>query len=170
MRGKAHLACGIISGAGISAVCHFDILSSLLITGASAFFSLVPDIDHPDSMLGHLIKPVSKFIKEKIGHRTLTHSGLWLILYAFLLYRFYNTFLFPVILGATIGFASHLISDTFTIGGVPWTWPISKKKTHLTKVYSGSKDGIFVVLTGLIITGAGYMVVNYENILNYLRY
>ena len=86
MRGKAHLACGIISGAAISAVCHFDILSSLLITGASAFFSLVPDIDHPDSMLGHLIKPVSKFIKEKIGHRTLTHSGLWLIFRNFFRY------------------------------------------------------------------------------------
>ena len=160
MKGKSHLVCGTIAGAAVSVLTHQPIQNILLITGSSALFSLIPDIDHPESMLGHYIKPVSKFIKENLGHRTITHSGLWLCLFAILLYTSFNTMWFPVVLGSTVGFLSHILSDTFTVGGVPWMWPLSRKKIRLTPAKSGAHDWVLVIFTDILIAGAAYLVYN----------
>ena len=160
MRGKAHLACGLIAGAGVSFLGNFSFFESLLIASSSALFSLIPDIDHPDSMLGHLIKPVSKFIKDHIGHRTITHSGLWMALYIFLCVHFYNTFYFPLIFGATIGFFSHILSDSLTAGGTPWFWPLKRRRYGFTKIKTGEKDGLLVVMADIILLGLYYLIWN----------
>ena len=162
MRGKAHLVCGIIAGAGISIATRQPIINSVLITGFSALFSLIPDIDHPQSTLGHYIKPVSKFIKEKIGHRTVTHSGLWMILFGFLLYRFFNTVYFPAVLGGFVGWLSHMISDSMTTGGVPWFWPLKRKRYGFTRIKSGDKDWLLVIFTDILMIGIGYAAANYQ--------
>ena len=165
MRGKAHLACGIIAGAGVSITGvlsgNLTVLDSVLLTVSSSFVCLLPDIDHPDSTLGHRIKPVAKFIKNNIGHRTTTHSGLWLILFGFLIFVCFGSWLFPVVLGAAVGFLSHLLSDTLTVGGVPWLWPLSRKRYRLTPIKSGHLDWLLTILTDIIIIGAAYGVFNY---------
>ncbi len=41
---------------------------------AASLLSLLPDIDHPESTIGRVFRPVSKKIQQKYGHRTITHS------------------------------------------------------------------------------------------------
>ena len=44
--------------------------------------SLLPDIDTTTSGTGRFVKPVSKLIETKFGHRTLTHSLLFTLLFS----------------------------------------------------------------------------------------
>lgn len=155
MKGKAHFKCGLITTAGIAASSFlfnkFNLIEcgELILAGTAA--SLLPDVDISNSILGRKIKPISKLINTLFGHRTLTHSGLWLIIWGILIINNLNNLFFPFILGGAIGFLSHLISDTMTRGGVPWAWPLNKKRYHLTNINSGEKDGIFIIMTAILI-------------------
>ncbi len=40
----------------------------------ASLISLLPDIDHPESLIGRIFHPLSKYIRRKYGHRTVTHS------------------------------------------------------------------------------------------------
>src|SRR5690606_26210527 len=42
----------------------------------TAFFAVLPDIDHTRSLIGKTFYPVAKFLDRKFGHRTITHSLL----------------------------------------------------------------------------------------------
>ena len=98
-----------------------------------AVLSLIPDIDHPNSLFGKLLKPVSNLIYSNFGHRTLTHSLLFTLLI---------TNLFAVDLNyyklSWIAFGSHLFADSLTYMGIPLLWPWKKN---------------FVVFGGQLLTG-----------------
>ncbi len=84
--------------------------------------SLIPDIDTTASGLGKFMKPISRFIESRVGHRTLTHSLLGLALFGLLAapiwYSNPKAWIFFV-----IGIASHLALDTLNIIGVPLLYP-----------------------------------------------
>lgn len=50
------------------------VITTAIITGASAFGSILPDIDEPSSHIGRKVKPISSAIKNRRGHRGLWHS------------------------------------------------------------------------------------------------
>jgi len=89
----------------------------------SAVGSLLPDIDTPESLLGKLF-PGSRYLSERFGHRTITHSlfgacffgvlslPLWLILGHF---QWWLSFL--------VGYLSHLLLDMATVEGIELFWP-----------------------------------------------
>lgn len=91
--------------------------------------SLLPDIDHPKSKFGKKIKPLSKFLYNKVGHRTLTHS----IFIITVIYFSYNiAFGMDVVsTGLMIGCVMHIFFDMFTVSGVPLAYPISNKRYKL---------------------------------------
>ena len=41
---------------------------------AASLFSLLPDIDHPESLIGRIFPFASKWLLRSYGHRTVTHS------------------------------------------------------------------------------------------------
>ncbi|MFB3906128.1 MAG: metal-dependent hydrolase [Acidobacteriota bacterium] len=97
---------------------------------ATAAGSLLPDIDLPTSAIGRPFFPIASWINRKIGHRTLTHSLPGILLFGLLAFGIgwalrawlsvpsaqYAWFL-------TLGFASHILVDTFNKTGVDLFWP-----------------------------------------------
>lgn len=91
-------------------------------SAALAFGALLPDVDTTMSGLGKFIKPLSRLLERRFGHRTITHSLLGMLIVAVVTYPLaavnVNTWLFLL-----LGFASHLILDTVNVIGVPLLYP-----------------------------------------------
>ena len=77
---------------------------------ASGIASMLPDVDQ--------ILP--------IPHRTITHT-IWIpciaLFVAFKLFAM-DVFIFPALLGAALGYFSHLLGDAFSKAGIAWFWPL----------------------------------------------
>ena len=81
--------------------------------------SLLPDIDTTTSGTGRFVKPLSRLIETKFGHRTLTHSLLFTLLFSAIWWP-----LSPSLAAAFFwGILSHLLLDTLNVNGVPLLWP-----------------------------------------------
>ncbi len=78
---------------------------------------LLPDIDHPKSLLGQRLKWISKPIARAFGHRGFTHSLLAVFA---LLATFYlkvpDTWIIPAdaLQGMVLGYLSHILADMLT--------------------------------------------------------
>nr|BET44860.1 MAG: metal-dependent hydrolase [Candidatus Aschnera chinzeii] len=91
------------------------------------FGSLLPDIDHPCSLLGSKFRFISIPISRLCGHRGFTHSfcaWLLIILFFFKLPCNQITCDFVLTEGLLLGYLSHIIGDMLTIRGVPFLWPL----------------------------------------------
>ena len=86
--------------------------------------SLLPDIDHPQSKYGRILKPVSYPLSWLLGHRGFLHSlyvpGLMVG----------GAYLFPVLtphlIAVAIGYCAHLISDALTVQGIKFFHPLNE--------------------------------------------
>jgi len=87
---------------------------------------LLPDIDHPKSLLGQRLCWLSHPIARAFGHRGFTHSllavaaGLWLFQ---LNLPQSSPIPADVLQGLTLGYLSHIVADMLTPAGVPLLWP-----------------------------------------------
>lgn len=81
--------------------------------------SLLPDVDTTTSGTGRFVKPVSRRIETTFGHRTVTHSLLFTVLFSALLLPFGV----PVAAAMLWGILSHLLLDSLNVNGVPLLWP-----------------------------------------------
>ena len=84
--------------------------------------SLVPDIDTQNAGMGRFLRPVSGFLEKRIGHRTLTHSllflvALWLVLLPL------SSVNPSSVTAFLIGVLSHILLDTANVNGVFLLWP-----------------------------------------------
>lgn len=89
--------------------------------------ALLPDIDHPSSIPGRLLRILSLPISKLCGHRGFTHS---LVAWLLLLITCYQwlTVQWPIpndlLQAFLLGYISHLIADMLTPSGVPFLWPL----------------------------------------------
>lgn len=131
MKYKAHIVGAVVLSVGIININNKIGLefNPLYIVGGAVFGGLIPDIDHPKSLLGSVIQPVSNIIKETIGHRTLTHS----ILFTVITCLFASFFNINIGVGIGLGMLSHIILDLLTpeTNGVAFLYPFYKKKIKL---------------------------------------
>ena len=88
--------------------------------------ALLPDIDHPKSVLGQRLKWLSSPIARLFGHRGFTHSLLAIAAGIF----FIQTRLPPdwpippdAYHAMIVGYLSHILADMLTPSGVPLLWP-----------------------------------------------
>lgn len=81
--------------------------------------TIIPDIDTRFSKIGKHFRIFNFFIK----HRGFIHSFTFLILLSFLLFAFANQIWLPFF----IGYASHLLIDSFTIQGITPLYPLGWK-------------------------------------------
>ena len=158
MQGKYHFACGIAASAATLLVFHDKICGSVLEPAlfciGSCIGSLIPDIDSPTSAIGKPLKPISKLINKGFGHRTITHSGLWLIPLLIGYFSLKSLFL----LGYIIGFLSHLFSDSLTSGGIAWLYPLERKRIRLTRIKSGDGDLLLTMVSVAVFTLANFTI------------
>jgi inner membrane protein len=80
-------------------------------------FSALPDIDNPNSIIGQMFPKLSNYLLERFGHRGLTHSIFPLILLGVVALGNAN------LLEILIGYASHLLLDSFNSFGIMVLYP-----------------------------------------------
>jgi len=121
----------------------------------ASLFALLPDIDHPESMIGRLLPSVSKSIQRKYGHRTVTHSLFAILAMALILlpvilipklifapsggdalslskcagvFSRGSSFWSGMYAAALLAFSSHIFIDLFNKSGVRLLAPLSQKE------------------------------------------
>lgn len=128
MSGANHIVGGTVFTGIYLSMWDTNLFSQPIFLFFTAFFAVLPDVDHTKSPIGTLFYPVAKYLDKKFGHRTITHS---LICYIFL-----------ILLVGTIerilsekriitsifiwSYGSHLILDMITKQGVPLFYPFKK--------------------------------------------
>jgi len=97
--------------------------------------SLLPDIDHPSSMMGRAIKPVSLIIHETVGHRSLTHSiaaiAGFTIVVSTIVFKYDLKIIY--IYACVLGYSSHILADMLNPTGVELLYPNKKRYSILHK-------------------------------------
>ena len=107
--------------------------------------ALLPDIDHPGSILGRRCSFISRTLHNWFGHRSITHSILGILLLASLctgigslLVALCNAqhiifsassiaILHLALFSLLFGYALHLFADSLTKEGIPLLWPHKKR-------------------------------------------
>ncbi|MFJ7732550.1 metal-dependent hydrolase [Lysinibacillus sp. NPDC097231] len=146
MQGNTHIV------GGITASLAFAQISSdnpLVLVGAGVIGALLPDICHGGSKIGRKFPIISKIVNMLFGHRSFTHSLLFLFLVMMLLHTFvpYES----ISAGIVIGIASHIFLDMGTKQGVKLFFPISMsiRLPLTTKTGSKVEKVVFMLLTML---------------------
>lgn len=120
-----------------------DINSKIWFFSVAIFFSLLPDIDESRSRLGNKIKPLSYFLK----HRGVFHSA-WIPLIFIIIFYGVNP---ELSIAAFLGYASHLVLDSFTVQGVRFAFPLKFRIRGFMKTGGMIELILFVVLVIAII-------------------
>lgn len=141
MNGRTHLLLGIASGVAVAAA--VPAYTGLVFPGSdhvvkagliliAAIASLLPDIDHPKSILSGYAIGIGGAVRLFASHRTWTHSILFgaVICLGVWIASFQGAWLAPMI-AVGMGFGSHLVADMLTVAGVPILLPFSRKSYRL---------------------------------------
>lgn len=83
---------------------------------------VMPDLDEHKSKFGKLFYPLSYTLNKTVGHRTFTHSLLFVVLAGIILYSFFDWW---VVSSAVTGIIAHIIGDMLT-GKVRALYPAQK--------------------------------------------
>ncbi|QJC31068.1 metal-dependent hydrolase [Enterobacteriaceae endosymbiont of Macroplea mutica] len=91
---------------------------------------LLPDIDHPKSIIGNKFKYISYLCAKIFCHRGFTHS-IGAIYSIILIIKIISTnitlLIIPIKLGIIIGYCSHICADMLTPSGVLLLWPLKQR-------------------------------------------
>lgn len=82
-----------------------------------ALGTVLPDIDSESSTLGRYITPISR----AIPHRTFTHTIWAVLVIAGFSWYFESVYL----LALALGYAVHIVEDSFSQMGIRWFYPVS---------------------------------------------
>lgn len=144
MQGNTHIIGGITASLAFAQISNDN---PLVLVGAGVIGALLPDICHGGSKIGRKLPIISKIVNTMFGHRSFTHSLLFLFLVGMLLHTFipYKA----ISLGILLGMASHILLDMGTKKGVKLFFPVSIS-VHLpitTKTGSKAEKVVFMLLT-----------------------
>jgi len=158
MNYKTHINGGILLGLYVTCqMTNKPLISTGLFLGGTFVGSILPDIDHKNSYIGQKAKIISKAINKFAGHRKLFHAPLmYLLSYSVSIGMINDKLILLGVKGVFLGILSHLLLDSFTIGGLPWFYPLSKKKFSLAKIKTNSRGedmlcGILTFINILIV-------------------
>lgn len=144
MTGKTHIIGGITASLAFAQITNYE---PVLLLGAGAVGALIPDICHGGSKIGRTFPLLSKIINGLFGHRTFTHSLLFLLLAALL----FSTVLpnEAIAAGLLVGMASHLLLDMATKNGIKLFFPIKITIRFPLSVKTGGKaeSAVFALLS-----------------------
>jgi inner membrane protein len=152
MTGKTHIIGGMAAGLAISQFTNYD---PVLLVGAGVLGGLIPDICHGGSKIGRTFPLVSKLINILFGHRSFTHSLLFLFIVATLLHTFVVNE--AVIVGILAGMISHYILDMSTKQGIKLFFPFSIRiRFPITTRTGGKVEDLVLAALSLISVFFGY--------------
>lgn len=112
---------------------HF--LTGAVVLGATTVGALLPDVDHPNSVIS---KKLGIPIYKLFNHRGITHSLLGWSLFTFGMYMLGNYFFgyttfkqplthvsFCIYMGLSLGYFLHLLEDSWSRAGIRWLAPFT---------------------------------------------
>ena len=107
--------------------------------------SLLPDIDSGFSTFGK--KPIFKPLQMMTKHRGIIHSFTLCIAISIFFAFYFPIVAFPFFLG----YALHLLADSWTIEGIKPFWPLKEVSKGKVKVGGVLEEGIFMVFSILTV-------------------
>ncbi len=89
--------------------------------------ALLPDIDHPESLIGRIFPGLARWILRKYGHRTVTHSvfAVFILAVAMVLVMIISESFY---IASIIAYSSHIFIDLFNYSGIKLFAPLSVKE------------------------------------------
>lgn len=128
MTAPNHIVGGYTFTGIFASILGYNILEDWTYLVVIGFAALLPDIDHTKSIIGKIFYPISVRINRRYGHRTITHSLVFLVFSSALLAAFQAALFpsFPAVQLYAIALSSHIIFDMMTIQGVPLFYPFIK--------------------------------------------
>jgi inner membrane protein len=152
MTGKTHIVGGIAASLAYAQFTNYD---PIIMLGAGIVGALLPDICHPGSKIGRKFKLLSKLISMLFGHRTFTHSLLFLVIIATLLNSFIPSE--AVKAGVLAGMVSHYVLDMATKNGIKLLFPLSMTvRFPLTTRTGGAVENVVFSVLALLSFYFGY--------------
>ena len=134
MTGKTHILGGIAASLAYAQITNHD---PIIMVSAGIVGALLPDICHGGSKIGRKLPILSKIINTLFGHRTFTHSLLFLVIVAWLLNSFIPNEAVKV--GFLAGMVSHYVLDMATKNGIKLFFPLSMTVRLPLTTKTGSK-------------------------------
>jgi inner membrane protein len=160
MRAPNHIAGGFVFTGIFASLWNINVFGSVSLFLVTALASLLPDIDHTKSILGKLFYPLAKYIDRKYGHRTVTHSLLFLTcIIAASIYiekMFSDDFSYSIVIFFAV--LSHYILDMATVQGIPLFFPFAKNPCVIPgnpayRIRSSNKQAELVAFSIFILIG-----------------
>ncbi len=155
MMARTHLAFGALAAALLAPFLSYGNVWRFVILVLIG--SLLPDIDHPQSKYGRLIKPVSYPLSYFFGHR-----GFWHSLYVpsvLLLIGYWQIEYWPVFVGLSVGYVAHLLSDSLTVHGIKFFHPLDFPRVA-GFIHTGTMMEE-LLRYGVLLMLVGYLLVTY---------
>lgn len=134
MTGKTHILGGIAASLAYAQMTNHD---PIIMVSAGIVGALLPDICHGGSKIGRKLPILSKLVNMLFGHRTFTHSLLFLVMFAWLLNSFIPND--AVKAGFLAGMVSHYVLDMATKNGIKLFFPLSMTVRLPLTTKTGSK-------------------------------
>jgi inner membrane protein len=157
MTGKTHIIGGLAASLAFAQVSNYD---PVLLVGAGVIGAVIPDICHGGSKVGRAFPVVSKVINVLFGHRSFTHSLLFLVLMAILMNSFVTNE--TVTAGILVGMASHLVLDMATRNGIKLLFPLKiRVRFPLTTRTGGTVESMVLAALSLLSVYFGYEAFGY---------
>ncbi len=132
---KTHFAIGIF------AVIFFfpHINNKLIFVLVVLLASILPDIDSRFSKIGKMA--ISKPVQVLTKHRGIFHSFTFCIVISFIFAFYVPVLAFPFFLG----YALHLLADSWTPDGIRPFWPAKKELRGGVKVGGVIEESVFII-------------------------
>lgn len=117
--------------------------------------SILPDIDHPQSLISQMIPFVGGLIGRLLTHRGILHSWLPLVLIAGIALQAPED-IGVFLIGVWIGYLLHLTADMFTPSGIPLLYPFRFRFRIPVLVTAGIFESL---LRGVLVRVIGVYIV-----------
>lgn len=161
MTGNTHIIGGIAAGLAFVQVSNYE---PLLLVGASVVGALLPDICHTGSKMGRTFPITSKLVNMLFGHRSFTHSFLFLFLMAIFLNKYIADE--SISAGILIGMISHYFLDMATKKGIKLWFPLDINVRLPITTRTGSKvENVVSILLSMLCLYLGYETISHSFIL-----
>ncbi|WP_017727828.1 metal-dependent hydrolase [Halalkalibacterium ligniniphilum] len=141
MKGPTHILGGLAAATISTQLFDVHVQETLYFYSAALFGSVIPDICHPKSMVGRMVPFISHFLLRIFGHRSVTHSLLFLFLITWLTNLLMINGAADIQAGLLIGIVSHLILDAMTPRGIRLLYPIKMSVRFPFTTKTGSVIG-----------------------------
>ncbi|EIT86655.1 hypothetical protein A374_03754 [Fictibacillus macauensis ZFHKF-1] len=142
MKGNTH----VVGGLAAAVLADYVLLKNnlpldreVVFYSTALFGSMLPDLCHPGSWIGKKTKVLSKLVSKTFGHRTITHSWLFILCVYWLASYAPASYEQVVSYGLISGVVSHLFLDACTARGIQLLYPLPLRFRFPLYTKTGSK-------------------------------